>query len=176
MALLVAAYCVVHVILERKRPLAELRAWYLWPMALSIVWFLVCTKLITPALNSGNIDYLALYDRLGASAGDILLKAVTQPQRIFGALFQSLTQGNLLWALLLPFLAPAAPAAALAVDRRAHPSPTPSLLAFLGVDDLLSLRGSSPAFVLDRARGRPLRESTGGRLFRCQFDAPFPFS
>ena len=105
MALLIAAYCAVHVVLERKRPLAELRAWYLWPMALSILWFLVCTKLITPALNSGSIDYLALYDRLGASAGDILLKAITQPQRIFGALFQSLSHGNLLWALLLPFLA-----------------------------------------------------------------------
>ncbi len=43
-------------------------------------------------------------DRLGASAGDILHKAVTQPQRILGALFQSLTQGNLLWGLLLPFV------------------------------------------------------------------------
>ena len=69
MALLIAAYCAVHVVLERKRPLAELRAWYLWPMALSVLWFLVCAKLITPALNSGSIDYLALYDRLGASAG-----------------------------------------------------------------------------------------------------------
>ncbi|HEX7517157.1 MAG TPA: DUF2079 domain-containing protein [Chthoniobacterales bacterium] len=105
MALLIAAYCAVHVVLERKRPLAELRAWYLWPMALSVLWFLVCAKLITPTLNSGSIDYLALYDRLGASAGDILLKAITQPQRIFGALFQSLSHGNLLWALLLPFLA-----------------------------------------------------------------------
>jgi uncharacterized membrane protein len=104
MALLIAAYCAVHVVLERKRPLAELRAWYLWPMALSVLWFLVCAKLITPALNSGSIDYLALYDRLGASGGDILLKAITQPQRIFGALFQSLSHGNLLWALLLPFL------------------------------------------------------------------------
>lgn len=104
MALLIAAYCAVHFVVDRKRPLAELRAWFLWPMALSILWFLVCTKLITPALNSGNIDYLALYDRLGASAVDILLKAVTQPQRILGALFQSLTQGNLLWGLLLPFL------------------------------------------------------------------------
>jgi hypothetical protein len=105
MALLIAAYCAVHVGLERKRPLAELRAWYLWPMALSIFWFLVCVKLITPALNSGNIDYLGLYDRLGESAGDIVLKAITQPQRIIGALVQSLTHGNLLWALLLPFLA-----------------------------------------------------------------------
>ena len=104
MALLIAAYCAVHFVLDRKRPLAELRAWFVWPMALSIFWFLVCTKLITPTLNSGNIDYLALYDRLGASAGDILLKAVTQPRRIFGALFQSLTQGNLLWGLLIPFL------------------------------------------------------------------------
>jgi uncharacterized membrane protein len=104
MALLVAAYCTVHLVLERKRPLAELRAWYLWPLALSVGWFLLCTKAITPALNSGNIDYLALYDRLGSSAGDILLNAVTEPGRIFSALSQSL-RGNLLWGLLLPFLA-----------------------------------------------------------------------
>jgi uncharacterized membrane protein len=104
MALLITAYCAVHVVLERKRPLSELRAWYLWPMAVSVVWFLACTKLITPTLNSGSIDYLALYDRLGTSAGDILLKAITQPQQILGALFESLTHGNLVWALLLPFL------------------------------------------------------------------------
>jgi uncharacterized membrane protein len=105
MALLTAAYCAVHLILERKRPPAELRAWYLWPMAVSVFWFIACAKLITPALNSGSIDYLALYDRLGTSAGDILLKAITQPQVIFRTLLQSLSQGNLLWALLLPFLA-----------------------------------------------------------------------
>ncbi|HMG03924.1 MAG TPA: DUF2079 domain-containing protein [Chthoniobacterales bacterium] len=105
MALLVAAYCAVHLLLERKRPGAELRGWYLWPLALSVSWFLACTCLITPALNAGNIDYAALYDRLGASAGDILIKAITQPQRIFTALCKSLAQGNLLWALLFPFLA-----------------------------------------------------------------------
>jgi len=104
MALLIAAYCAVHLVLEHKRPMAELCAWFLWPMGLSILWFFVCIKLITPTLNSGNIDYLALYDRLGASTGDILLKALTEPQRILGALFQSLTHGNLVWALLLPFL------------------------------------------------------------------------
>ena len=104
MALLVAAYCAVHLILERERPWPHRRAWYLWPLALSLVWFLICAKLITPALNSGNIDYLALYDRLGSSGGDILLKAVTEPQRVVTALSQSL-QGNLLWGLLLPFLA-----------------------------------------------------------------------
>jgi len=104
MALLVGAYCAVHIVLERKRPWAHLRAWYLWPMALSVLWFLICTKLITPALNSGSIDYLALYDRLGSSAGDIMLKAFTEPQRILIALSHSL-KGNLLWGLLLPFLA-----------------------------------------------------------------------
>jgi hypothetical protein len=104
MALLVAAYCAVHLVLERKRPWPYRRAWYLWPLALSLAWFLICAKLITPALNSGNIDYLALYDRLGSSGGDILLKAITEPQRVFTALSQSL-QGNLLWGLLLPFLA-----------------------------------------------------------------------
>src|SRR5438270_14057530 len=55
-------------------------------------------------LNSGGIDYLALYSRLGASPGEIFLNAITQPQRILGALGQSLRYGNLLWALLLPFL------------------------------------------------------------------------
>jgi uncharacterized membrane protein len=103
MALLLAAYCVVHLVLERKRPLAQLRAWYLWPLAVSVAWFLICTKLITPALNSGSIDYLALYNRLGSSAADILLKTITEPHRIFTALSQSL-QGNLLWGLLFPFL------------------------------------------------------------------------
>lgn len=104
MALLVAAYCAVHLVLERKQPWPQLRAWYFWPLTLSLGWFLICAKLITPALNSGNIDYLALYDRLGSSAGDILHKAITEPQRVFAALSQSL-RGNLLWGLLLPFLA-----------------------------------------------------------------------
>jgi hypothetical protein len=34
-----------------------------------------------------------------------LLKAIRQPQRILGALFHALSHGNLVWALLLPFLA-----------------------------------------------------------------------
>jgi hypothetical protein len=104
MALLLGAYCAVHLVLERKRPARELRAWYIWPLALSILWFLLCAKVITPALNSGAIDYLALYDRLGTSAGDILIKAIREPHRIVGALWQALRNGNLLWALLFPFL------------------------------------------------------------------------
>jgi uncharacterized membrane protein len=104
MALLITAYCLVHLVAERERRFADLRAWYVWPLVLSISWFLLCTKLITPVLNSGSIDYLSLYDRLGASMGEILLNAFLQPQRILQALFQSLTHGNLIWGLLLPFL------------------------------------------------------------------------
>jgi uncharacterized membrane protein len=105
MALLVAAYCVVHLLIERKRGWAELRAWYVWPLAVAVGWFFVCAKVITPALNPGSIDYLALYDRLGSSAGEIVINSIIHPGRIGHSLFVSLTQGNLLWALLLPFLA-----------------------------------------------------------------------
>jgi len=104
MALLVAAYCAVHLILERKDAFSELRRWYLWPFILSILWFVLCAKVITPALNSGGIDYMALYDRLGKSAGEILANSITDPQRIIAALRQSLRDGNLLSALLLPYL------------------------------------------------------------------------
>src|SRR5205814_8322297 len=38
------------------------------------------------------------------SPGEIFLNAITQPQKIVGSLGQSLRYGNLLWALLLPFL------------------------------------------------------------------------
>lgn len=105
MALLLIAYCGVHLVIERRRSGAELRMWYLWPLAIATAWFVVATKFILPALNSGNVDYLALYDRLGHSPGEILRNAFIEPARIFTALAQSLRHGNLLPALLLPFLA-----------------------------------------------------------------------
>jgi uncharacterized membrane protein len=105
MALVVAAYCAVHLVMERRRPKVELRSWYVCPLALAAVWFLVCAKFITPALNADAIDYLGLYDRLGSSPADIALKAIAKPQRIFAALGHALRNGNLVWALLLPFLA-----------------------------------------------------------------------
>jgi uncharacterized membrane protein len=105
MALLLAAYGAVHIIIERRRPFRELARWDLWPLLTAVAWFGLCSFVITPAFNSGNIDYLTLYDRLGKSGGDILRNAVTQPHLIGRALFDSLTHGNLLWALLFPFLA-----------------------------------------------------------------------
>ena len=104
MAPLLVAYCAVHAVTDRKRGLAEVRAWYLWPMGLAFLWLALCTSLITPALNARNVDYIALYDQLGSSASDILLNAIREPQRIAQALVRSLSQGNLVWALLFPFL------------------------------------------------------------------------
>ncbi|PYJ26408.1 MAG: hypothetical protein DME90_11820, partial [Verrucomicrobia bacterium] len=64
----------------------------------------ICTRVITPALNSGNIDYLGLYDRLGTSTGNILLNTFVRPQLIGQTLLESLTHGNLVWGILFPFL------------------------------------------------------------------------
>src|SRR5438067_2916613 len=104
MAPLLIVYCATQCVAERSRGLAELRRWYLWPMSLALIWFLLCAYVITPALNSGNIDYVALYDQLGTSPGNILLNVIIRPHLIGRALLQSLTHGNLVWALLLPFL------------------------------------------------------------------------
>ena len=104
MAPLLIVYCATQCVAERNRGLAELRRWFLWPMGLALIWFVLSAYVITPALNSGNIDYVALYDQLGTSPGNILLNAIVRPQLIGRALLQSLTHGNLVWGLLLPFL------------------------------------------------------------------------
>src|SRR6476619_4162753 len=61
MALLLAAYCLVHLVIEKTLPGRDLRRWYLWPLLLALVWFILCSKVITPAFNAGRIDYLTLY-------------------------------------------------------------------------------------------------------------------
>ncbi|PYL45876.1 MAG: hypothetical protein DME29_00590 [Verrucomicrobia bacterium] len=104
MAPLLIVYCATLCVAERSRGLAVLRRWFLWPMGLALIWFVLCAYVITPALNSGNIDYVALYDQLGTSPENILINAVVRPQLIGSALLQSLTHGNLVLGLLLPFL------------------------------------------------------------------------
>jgi hypothetical protein len=51
----------------------------IWPMGLALIWFLLSAYGITPALNSGNIDYVALYDQLGTSPENILINAIVRP-------------------------------------------------------------------------------------------------
>lgn len=104
MAPLLATYCVVQCAAQRKRAWAERRRWFIWPLAVAIVWFFLCSKVITPAFNGGNIDYAALYERLGNSGSEIIRNVVIKPQLVLTALSTSLRGGNLVWGLLFPFL------------------------------------------------------------------------
>src|SRR5262249_34425914 len=79
-------------------------AWNLCPMVLAFGWLLIYGKLISPIFNGGNVDYLQLYGHLGTSPGDIIGKFFTEPHRLYIALHNSFTQGNMLPALLLPLL------------------------------------------------------------------------
>jgi len=105
LSLLLAAYCGVFLVIERRDRAAELLRWFGLPLVIALAWFAVCTEVITPAFNAGHIDYLSLYDRLGKSGGEILWNAITRPQLMFGTLWHALTHGNLISGLLLPFLA-----------------------------------------------------------------------
>ena len=150
MAPLLIVYCATQCVVERSRGLAELRRWFLWPMGLALIWFVLSAYVITPALNSGNIDYVALYDQLGTSPGNILLNAIVRPQLIGRALLQSLTHGNLVWGLLLPFLCLPLLRPRWIVIAAPILAAASSFLALVGMDDLLSLRRAAPSSLLDR--------------------------
>lgn len=104
MALLLVAFCVVWAVLDGQRGRAWVLRWNLAPLVVAAAWLLIFGKVISPALNAGNVDYLQLYGHLGKSGGDIVAKFFTEPGRALKALHVALTQGNLLPALLVPFL------------------------------------------------------------------------
>ncbi len=104
MALLLVAFCAVWAVLDGKRGRAWVLRWDLLPLGVAAAWLLICGKVISPALNAGNVDYLQLYGHLGKSGGDIVLKFFTEPARLFKALHVALTHGNMLPALLVPLL------------------------------------------------------------------------
>lgn len=90
-ALLLITYCVVEAFRNRQAPSGDLARWCIAPAALAVVWLLFYSIILGPALNRGNVDYSELYSHLGSSG-------------VLAALYQSLSQGNLLWGALLPFL------------------------------------------------------------------------
>jgi uncharacterized membrane protein len=104
MAPLLGMFCGVFAVLEWKRGRAWQLAWNILPAGLALGWLLIYGKLISPALNAGNVDYLQLYRHLGESPVEIIGNFFAEPSRAFHALRTALTQGNMLWALLLPFL------------------------------------------------------------------------
>ena len=104
LALLLVAWCVVFAVLEWRRGRAWLLRWNVLPGLVAAGWLLLCGRVIGPALNAGNVDYLQLYSHLGDSGGGIVRNFFTAPGRALGALWHALTHGNLVWALVLPLL------------------------------------------------------------------------
>jgi len=104
-ALLLVAWGAIHALWDWRRSLREQWRWNFAPLLLAAAWFIVCTRFITPALNAGKVDYLELYSHLGRSGGEIVGRFFHAPQVALGALGQAVTQGNLVWGLLVPMLA-----------------------------------------------------------------------
>jgi uncharacterized membrane protein len=105
MALLLVAWGAVHALWDWRRSPREQWRWNLAPLLVAVAWFVACTRFITPALNAGKVDYLELYSHLGRSGGEIVTGFFRQPQIAPSALWQAVTQGNLVWGLLVPLLA-----------------------------------------------------------------------
>jgi uncharacterized membrane protein len=103
MAVLLVAYCAAGALGDRANGWAWVRRWSIWPALVAIAWLILCMG-ITRALNSGNIDYVSLYDRLGATPQEIVRNAFVDPGRFFRALSGAIGSGNLLSGTLLPFL------------------------------------------------------------------------
>ncbi|MGB8168180.1 MAG: DUF2079 domain-containing protein [Chthoniobacteraceae bacterium] len=104
MALLLVAFCGVFAVLERRRGGAWLVRWNLAPLLLATAWLAICGAVIGPRLNAGNVDYGQLYAHLGRNAGEIVRNFFLEPHRAGTALWRALTEGNMVWAFLLPLL------------------------------------------------------------------------
>lgn len=104
-ALALVGWCAVHAFLDRNTTRDWQWRWNLGPLLCAGLWVGVYVAWLSPWLNGGRVDYGQLYVHLGNSLGDIILKLVTEPHRIVSALWQGLTGGNLVWGLLLSFVA-----------------------------------------------------------------------
>ncbi len=104
MALLLVAFCGVFGVLEWRRDRAWMMRWNVAPLLLAAAWLAICGAVIGPWLNAGNVDYGQLYSHLGSNGGEIVRNFFTEPHRAAGALWRALTQGDMVWALLLPLL------------------------------------------------------------------------
>ena len=104
MPLLLIAYCAVSALENHKLGPRWLLHWCALPMLTAAGWLVLYGGVISPRLNAGNVEFIALYSHLGSSPGDIIAKFFTDPGTAAAALGRALSQGNLLWALLFPLL------------------------------------------------------------------------
>ncbi len=102
-ALLMVAWAVIYSWSERKKDSRWQWRWNFGPGLAAFVWLGFYGLVLSPAINGGNVDYGNLYSHLGDSGGDIVRKFFTEPSRAGHAVWQGLTQGNLVWSLLVSF-------------------------------------------------------------------------
>jgi len=105
LALLLTGWCLVHGVIDWPRGRRWQIQWNVAPLAVAAAWFALYAFVISPALNKGNVDYLELYSHLGRSPREIVQNFFHQPQVALQAMRNAVTHGNLVWALLVPFLA-----------------------------------------------------------------------
>lgn len=105
LALLLLAYCGVLALQDwRQRDFRSCFGWAILPAFFALSWFLAYSRIISPALNGGDVDYAALYAHLGQGPAEIVLNFVRKPSLALGAICRALREGNLFWLLLLPYL------------------------------------------------------------------------
>ncbi len=105
LALLLLAYCGVLALQDwRQRRFQSSVVWAILPALVALGWFLAYSKLISPALNGGDVDYAALYGHLGQGPAQIVLNFIRKPWLALGAISRALREGNLVWLLLIPYL------------------------------------------------------------------------
>lgn len=105
LALLLVAWAGVHTLLEWRRGWPWQWRWNLLPLAAAAAWLAFYTRVLSPALNGGNVDYLELYSHLGRSAPEIARGFVFEPGRALAAVANAITHGDLVWGTLVPMLA-----------------------------------------------------------------------
>jgi hypothetical protein len=145
MALLLAGYCVIQLLVQRKRGQSELSKWYIWPLILAVGWFLICVLVITNTQHGT--------DRLRGPLqpdrqlpGDILAKlSPSAADRKSASAIARARELGLGLAPSLPLLA--ASQAPLVAGCCPDPAPAPSPLALVRMEHLLSLCRSTSAVV-----------------------------
>ena len=95
-ALMLAWMCAVHWVLERLRGRDWQVSMNVFPGIVALVWVLAYGLWLGPKWNGGSVDYGVLYAPLHGEGGIV--------RNSFAALWRGVTQGNLVWGLLLPFL------------------------------------------------------------------------
>lgn len=104
LALLLVAWAGVFALLDCRRPWSWQWRWNVLPFAAAATWLVIYTRLVSPALNGGAVDYLELYSHLGRSGGEIVRGFLVNPMRPLMAIGRAATEGDLIWGLFVPML------------------------------------------------------------------------